>query len=65
MAVAADNTLYFADGSNIRMVDSRGIIHTLIGDHHHKRQWRPIPCSGTLKVEEVIHIFSSYLHNFL
>lgn len=53
MAVAVDNTLYFADGSNIRMVDSRGIIHTLIGDHHHKRQWRPIPCSGTLKIEEV------------
>ncbi|GBM67108.1 Teneurin-m, partial [Araneus ventricosus] len=52
MAVAVDNTLFFADGSNIRMVDSRGIIHTLIGDHHHKRQWRPIPCSGTLKVEE-------------
>ncbi|XP_054706781.1 teneurin-m-like [Uloborus diversus] len=52
MAVAVDNTLYFADGSNIRMVDSRGIIHTLIGDHHHKRQWRPIPCSGTLKLEE-------------
>ncbi|XP_023229639.1 teneurin-m-like isoform X2 [Centruroides sculpturatus] len=53
MAVAVDNTLYFADGANIRMVDNRGIIHTLIGDHHHKRQWRPIPCSGTLKVEEV------------
>ncbi|XP_042895037.2 teneurin-m isoform X2 [Parasteatoda tepidariorum] len=52
MAVAVDNRMYFADGSNIRMVDSRGIIHTMIGDHHHKRQWRPIPCTGTLKIEE-------------
>lgn len=61
MAVAVDNTLFFADGSNIRMVDSRGIIHTLIGDHHHKRQWRPIPCSGTLKVEEVRYIQHIYI----
>ncbi|XP_076321684.1 teneurin-a-like isoform X3 [Tachypleus tridentatus] len=53
MAVAVDSTLYFADGPNIRMVDNRGIIHTLIGDHHHKRRWRPIPCSGTLSMEEV------------
>ncbi|XP_064481434.1 teneurin-m-like isoform X2 [Ornithodoros turicata] len=53
MAVAVDNSLYFGDGNNIRVVDSRGIIHTLIGDHHHKRQWRPIPCSGTLHLSEV------------
>ncbi|XP_055927054.1 teneurin-m-like isoform X4 [Argiope bruennichi] len=53
MAVAVDNTLYFADGANIRIVDNQGIIHTLIGDHHHKKQWKPIPCSGTLKMEEV------------
>lgn len=53
MAVAVDNTLYFADGANIRIVDNQGIIHTLIGDHHHKKQWKPIPCTGTLKMEEV------------
>nr|XP_015923788.2 teneurin-m-like [Parasteatoda tepidariorum] len=53
MAVAVDNTLYFADGANIRIVNNQGIIHTLIGDHHHKKQWKPIPCSGTLKIEEV------------
>ncbi|XP_040063442.2 teneurin-m [Ixodes scapularis] len=52
MAVAVDNSLYFGDGNNVRMVDSRGIIHTLIGDHQHKRQWRPIPCSGTLHMNE-------------
>ncbi|CAN8006168.1 unnamed protein product, partial [Ixodes hexagonus] len=52
MAVAVDNSLYFGDGNNVRMVDSRGIIHTLIGDHQHKRQWRPIPCSGTLHMSE-------------
>ncbi|XP_022235993.1 teneurin-a-like [Limulus polyphemus] len=53
MAVAVDSSLYFADGPNIRKVDNRGIVHTLIGEHHHKRRWRPIPCSGTLSMEEV------------
>jgi len=53
MAVAVDNSLYFTDGNSIRMVDSHGIIHTIIGVENYKRQWRPIPCTGTLPVNEV------------
>ncbi|XP_073990846.1 teneurin transmembrane protein Ten-m isoform X3 [Rhodnius prolixus] len=53
VAVSADNVLYFADGTNIRMVDRDGIITTVIGNHIHKSHWKPIPCEGTLNVEEV------------
>ncbi|XP_043476119.1 teneurin-m isoform X2 [Leptopilina heterotoma] len=53
VAISADNILYFADGTNIRMVDKDGIITTVIGNHMHKSHWKPIPCEGTLNVEEV------------
>ncbi|XP_065347700.1 teneurin-m isoform X4 [Cloeon dipterum] len=53
VAVSADNVIYFADGTNIRMVDRDGIVTTVIGNHMHKSHWKPIPCKGTLKVEEV------------
>lgn len=53
MAVSTDNILYFADGTNIRMVDRDNIVTTVIGNHMHKSHWKPIPCEGTLNVEEV------------
>ncbi|CAH4036150.1 unnamed protein product [Pieris brassicae] len=53
VAVSTDNVLYFADGTNIRMVDRDGIITTVIGNHMHRTHWKPIPCEGTLSVEEV------------
>ncbi|KAK0093016.1 hypothetical protein PV326_000107, partial [Microctonus aethiopoides] len=53
VAVSTDNVVYFADGTNIRMVDRDGIITTVIGNHMHKSHWKPIPCEGTLNVEEV------------
>uniref|UniRef100_A0A8D8RGM7 Tenascin-like protein n=2 Tax=Cacopsylla melanoneura TaxID=428564 RepID=A0A8D8RGM7_9HEMI len=53
VAVSADNILYFADGTNIRMVDRDGIVTTVIGNHMHKSHWKPIPCEGTLNIEEV------------
>ncbi|GJQ83081.1 hypothetical protein Trydic_g20093 [Trypoxylus dichotomus] len=53
VAVSNDNILYFADGTNIRMVDRDGIVTTVIGNHMHKSHWKPIPCEGTLNVEEV------------
>ncbi|XP_046665298.1 teneurin-m isoform X3 [Homalodisca vitripennis] len=53
VAVSADNVLYFADGTNIRMMDRDGIVTTVIGNHMHKSHWKPIPCEGTLNVEEV------------
>lgn len=53
IAIASDNTLYFADGTNIRMVDKDGIVSTIIGNHMHKSHWKPMPCEGTLKVDEM------------
>lgn len=53
LAIASDNTLYFADGVNIRMVDRYGIITTLIGNHAHKSHWEPMQCEGTLRLEEI------------
>lgn len=53
IAISSDNVLYFADGTNIRMVDRDGIVTTLIGDHMHKSHWKPVPCEGTLKIEEM------------
>lgn len=35
------------------MVDRDGIVTTVIGNHMHKSHWKPIPCEGTLNVEEV------------
>lgn len=54
LAVSPDGILYFADGTNIRKVDRDGIISTIIGSHVHKSHWKPIPCEGTLKMEEVL-----------
>lgn len=53
VAISAQNILYFADGTNIRMVDRDGIVSTIIGNHMHKSHWKPIPCEGTLSLEEV------------
>ena len=53
MAVSSDEILYFADGTNVRAVDSDGIITTVVGTHRHRAHWKPLPCSGTLAVSEV------------
>ncbi|KAG8184007.1 hypothetical protein JTE90_024464 [Oedothorax gibbosus] len=52
IAITKDGEIYIADGTNIRYVDSSGIIHTLIGDYFHK-SWRPIPCFVTLSLAQV------------
>ncbi|XP_055383652.1 teneurin-m isoform X3 [Condylostylus longicornis] len=53
IAISSQNILYFADGTNIRMVDRDGIVTTLIGNHMHKSHYKPLPCEGTLKLEEM------------
>jgi hypothetical protein len=63
MAVSADNVLYFADGTNIRIVDRDGIVTTVIGNQMHKSHWKPLPCERTLNVEEVTSII--YLTHLL
>ncbi|GFR19463.1 teneurin-m [Trichonephila clavata] len=52
IAITKDGEIYIADGTNIRYVDTKGIIHTLIGDYFHK-SWRPIPCYVTLSLSQV------------
>lgn len=52
LAINLNNELFVADGTNIRFVDRTGVMHTLIGDHHHKSFWKPFPCSGSLPVQK-------------
>lgn len=52
IAIAADKTMYIADGINIRAVDPRGIIHTLVGSHGHRNHWTPIPCHGAIPASQ-------------
>lgn len=54
IAIAVDGTMYIADGTNIRAVDPKGIIHTLIGNHGHHNHWTPIPCKGAISAGQVI-----------
>ncbi|KAK3862550.1 hypothetical protein Pcinc_031597 [Petrolisthes cinctipes] len=53
MTVSFNDVLYFADGTNVRAVDSDGIINTVIGTHRHRAHWKPLPCKGTVPVSEV------------
>lgn len=53
LAIAADRTLYIADGPNLRVVDPDNVIHTLIGHHGHKTRWRHLPCSGAIPMSQV------------
>lgn len=52
IAIAADKTMYIADGTNIRAVDPRGIIHTLVGHHGHHNHWSPAPCVGAIPAHQ-------------
>ncbi|XP_074032255.1 teneurin-a transmembrane protein isoform X2 [Leptinotarsa decemlineata] len=52
LAISVDGTMYIADGTNIRAVDTKGIIHTLIGNHGHHNHWIPIPCRGAIEAAQ-------------
>ena len=53
LAINADGMIYIADGTNIRAVDQHGIIRTIIGNHGHRNYWEPIPCHGSVPVQNV------------
>ncbi|KAA0203175.1 hypothetical protein HAZT_HAZT011067, partial [Hyalella azteca] len=53
LAISADQTMYIADGPNLRVVDPQGTIHTLIGHHGHKTRWRQLPCDGVVTASSV------------
>lgn len=48
-----DGTMYIADGTNIRAVDPKGIIRTLVGSHGHSSRWTPVPCRGAIPASKV------------
>ncbi|PSN55675.1 Teneurin-a [Blattella germanica] len=52
LAIAADKTMYIADGTNIRAVDPKDIIHTLVGHHGHHNHWTPVPCHGAIPAQQ-------------
>lgn len=55
IAVAADGSIFIADGTNIRKVDESGIITTLVGHQNHRSTWKPMPCAqnGALPIDQV------------
>ncbi|XP_011500847.1 PREDICTED: teneurin-a isoform X2 [Ceratosolen solmsi marchali] len=52
IVIAADKTMFIADGTNIRAVDPGGIIHTLVGHHGHHNHWSPAPCIGAIPAQQ-------------
>jgi teneurin len=52
LAIAADKTMYIADGTNIRAVDPKGLIHTIVGHHGHHNHWSPAPCIGAIPAHQ-------------
>ena len=54
IAVSADRTLYFADGTAIRSVDGNGIIRTIIGNPASPAfGLQPAPCNNALRPSQV------------
>lgn len=45
--------MYLADGTNIRVINRHGIIHTLIGHHKHNNIWQPMPCKIAVPTSQV------------
>lgn len=53
MAISSSGEIYIADGTNIRVVSPAGDIHTLIGGHDHRSHWAPVPCNGTINIDQL------------
>ena len=53
IAINKDGVIYFADGANIRTIDSEGTIHTLIGSQGHPKYFQPLPCYTVTSASDV------------
>lgn len=53
LAISSSGEIYIADGTNIRVVSPAGDIHTLIGGHDHRSHWAPVPCNGTINIDQL------------
>ena len=62
IAINKDGIVYFADGANIRTIDSSDVVTTLIGEQGHPTQWSPLPCDRVVSTQEVSYIFTTQNH---
>jgi len=53
IAINKDGVIYFADGANIRTIDSAGIIRTVIGSQGHPKYFQPLPCYTVTTASDV------------
>lgn len=53
IAINKDGLVYFADGANIRTINSENVIHTLIGHQRQPTHWSPLPCNSMVSADEV------------
>ena len=53
MAFDTEDTLFFADGTNVRSIDKEGFIRTIIGTNQHRQHWQPLPCTGTVPINKI------------
>ncbi|XP_045622764.2 teneurin-m isoform X2 [Procambarus clarkii] len=53
LAISSNGDVYIADGTNIRVVNPTGFIYTLIGGHDHRSHWAPVPCNGTINMDQL------------
>jgi len=53
IAIDKDGVVYFADGANIRTIDSAGIIRTVIGSLGHPKYFQPLPCYKVIPAANV------------
>ena len=55
LAFGVDGSLFFADGNVIRVMDTSGFVHRIIGDWS-KRQWKPASCKTIRPASEVCRL---------
>lgn len=48
--------IYIADGSNIRKINTNGIITTVIGSQDQPKTWKPMSCDKSMPADEVMVI---------
>lgn len=54
IAINKDGTIFFADGTNVRMIDEEGNIWTLVGSQGQPKYWRPILCQEAVPMNQVV-----------
>ena len=53
IAINKDGVIYIADGANIRMIGTDGVISTVIGSQDQPRPWKPMACDESVSADDV------------